>query len=203
MEAPVYIILIGFALLIAFFMAKPLSEFAYAVSKNWKLGLFVGACVLSVISATLYVTHAQAGSYRTASTFTSPFSNFMKGRPSEGQIEMAIHSCKEFIGAKASGHEYNITHEASSYYRPTTEAAMWHTCSEVFGQNYWRYDISINGENGGHLLCRMYKEQDRNAAATNSWCETVFSAAQQQASAPRPTAQQVTRLSAVMTKAKE
>lgn len=60
----------------------------------------------------------------------------------------------------------------------------WDRCARVFGQNYWKYDITINGISAGIRLCEQYHTDSYRSPHVDAWCNTVFSKTKQQEQPP-------------------
>jgi hypothetical protein len=89
--------------------------------------------------------------------------------PSPIAVASTINDCKSFVAAKMDGKGYDSMKRG---------ADPWQTCAQTFGRNYWKYDISVNGRNGGTALCDAYAHLPRDAQTSGtvkSWCDTVFS----------------------------
>ena len=163
-----YMVIAGFVVLGLILMLRPLSQALYTLSKNWQAAAFFIVCL---ISGGLFALYAQgAGVY-------VPFD--FSPKPTEGQVEMAISDCKGFLTAKNNHGDFNLILEEGSFYRPQTEADLWDTCATVFGQNYWKNDITVNGQNGGKLLCNLYHQGTYNSANVDAWCDSVLEKAEE------------------------
>lgn len=86
-----------------------------------------------------------------------------------------IADCKSFVIATE---RYTPT-KTDTFMKTTPYTDMpeqyWDHCARVFGQNYWKYDITINGVSGGIKLCEQYQAADYRSEKVDAWCSTVFS----------------------------
>lgn len=86
-----------------------------------------------------------------------------------------VEDCRAFLTAIQNGQEYipDTGHSGGLHnYQPEQ---YWDICSDTFGKNYWKHDISVNGQHGGHVLCALYNAQsDIISSKAKVWCDTVF-----------------------------
>ena len=94
---------------------------------------------------------------------------------SEEKTLATIRNCQAFVTARLEGTDNTqpLLHFASD--TQTGSARDWERCAKAFGQNYWKQDIAVKGENGGVALCRAYNAQNQyRSGEVNGWCETIF-----------------------------
>lgn len=103
-------------------------------------------------------------------------------KPDDVKTASTITKCKKFVEAKIAGQETEDFRTVSAGIINISNISYWEICANTFGMNYWKYDISINGQNGGRLLCDTYARSTYRNGKVNAWCDTVF--------APSPQSQQ-------------
>lgn len=146
-----------------------LSDILYTSVRNWRLTVFVVLC----IAAGLVMGFRTAGHEHDG--ISSSGSLFSSLQDDEQTAADAIRSCKLFVLSRAQ-HLRDYTDPEPSLGDVITIGAQsyWDTCAHVFGTNYWKHDITINGEEGGRLLCRAWRESGQPASHAAEWCNTVF-----------------------------
>jgi hypothetical protein len=157
-----------FALLLA---SNHIGAAAYALTQRWRETLFIAACALAGLLAAPHLPALN----RDMADFSRVLPSIS---PASGEDSIAgdIAICKKFVAASARGAAYapeGLSHGFFSF----GPHDPWESCARVFGMNYWKYDISIGGRNGGRVLCETYGK--RGAAPSEkveSWCRTVFAA---------------------------
>lgn len=183
------IFLIGFALflVIATLMASGrFGDVFYYAFKNTKALLFVALCLC--VGAFAGLSFSEKSYYQStvplADTALSLVSDLTQ--PPEEKVLATIRTCQAFVTAQldtqqAEGRTLperadgspSLLHLASDV--PLRTSKDWDRCARTFGTNYWKYDISINGEHGGQALCKAYRQQqDFASSEVEAWCDTVF-----------------------------
>lgn len=140
----------------------------YVVMKNWRLAVFFIFCAAGGVLA---------------ATHSSDISATLQGRLKVNQkhAEATISHCKSFLTAY-SGREdgllkeplkagfIKISNDTSDYWK----SHYLEVCAQAFGMNYWRHDITVNGQSGGRVLCEIYRKENFKSGKIQSWCGTVF-----------------------------
>lgn len=154
-------------ILFAFTFRDGLTDIVYLALKNAKLVLFVFFCMMIGLLAGLYETSSSPSSL-------GDYAGFL-GRTGESRTAETIRECKIFVAARLEHRrDYEEPDPPLGDVVKIGAKSFWDTCAHVFGMNYWKYDLSINGENGGEKLCRAYRESDYRSDYVSGWCATVF-----------------------------
>ena len=138
----------------------------YLTTKNWRPIVFAAAgLVLAVIIAAKQeqFKHDLAYMYYTGAKNTD-----------EQEARYQIRQCKDFVLAKVEGKQTTEYHTVAAGPIQISNISNWEYCARTFGLNYWKHDISINGQDGGRLLCDAYARDTYRSGKVNTWCDTVF-----------------------------
>lgn len=164
--AGVFIVLLGL-----WNFRSGITDFIYLLFKHWKHTVFILVCLMVGLAVGLYganldrmMTHHQV----------------MKLQPKENKVLADIRACQDFVLAKLEQRDnYEDPSPSLGDVIKIGAKSYWDSCARTFGMNYWKYDISINGENGGQLLCRTYRQDplytSYRSGNVETWCNTVFS----------------------------
>lgn len=152
---------------VAFCLSLPFwSNAFYVVGKHWRLAVF--AAVMGGVG-TLAVFKQQEFKYNLA------FNYFVGTKNTDSQeARYQIRQCKEFVQAKLNGETVAETHTVSAGFINISSISTWDLCARTFGMNYWKHDTSIDGQDGGRLLCEAYARGTYRSGKVNAWCDTVF-----------------------------
>lgn len=158
--------LIGLGVIAALLSFKYWGTVFYAVTRHARVAGFV--CILSLLGAIL-VLKAQDLKYDIA------YYHFT-GTENTDVLEAKYHirQCKEFVEAKLDGRDAADQRSLSTGFMNISGVSNWEFCARTFGLNYWKEDISINGQDGGHLLCEAYAHDTYRSPRVQTWCDTVF-----------------------------
>ena len=137
----------------------------YMLVKNWRVVTAVAMVLVFVSLISLKHDNLQ---YEMASYVYSAKT------PDDVKIASTIQQCKGFVQAKLEGQETQDYRTISAGIINISNISYWEICANTFGMNYWKHDISINGNNGGHLLCDAYTHATYRSSKVNAWCDTVF-----------------------------
>ncbi len=93
-----------------------------------------------------------------------------------GEARYQIRQCKDFVSASLDGTLTDQDHKRTfkAGFIKVKTGSDWDFCARTFGLNFWKHDISINGQNGGRLLCDAYARASYRSGEVDSWCSTVF-----------------------------
>ncbi|MCB9991028.1 MAG: hypothetical protein H6867_06575 [Rhodospirillales bacterium] len=143
-------------------------DFVYTLTRNWRL---VGFVVSLSLIGWLGVMQQQNFKHNLV------FSYFANMEYAKGQQEARyqIRQCKEFVQAKMHGADTAEYRTVSAGPINLTKINNWDFCAKTFGMNFWKYDTSIDGQDGGRLLCEAYARDNYRSSKVQSWCDTVFS----------------------------
>lgn len=170
-DDPVTYLVMGIGLIAAVLTRGYWGDWVYITGRiighNWKGLSFITAFLLVGVFA---VSMQQDLKYKLA------YSYFADKAPQDtGETAYQIRQCKEFVRAKASGEETAEYRQISAGPVNITKISYFDVCARTFGLNFWRYDISIDGQDGGRLLCETYARSTYRSSKVQSWCDTVFS----------------------------
>lgn len=182
-------LIIGSALflIIATLMAAGrLGDVFYLAFKNIKAVLFVALCLC--VGAFAGLSFSDKSYYQATAPFADSALSLVSGltQPPEEKVLARIRTCQAFVTAQLDTQQVgdrtlleraegspSLLHLASDV--PPRTSRDWDRCARTFGTNYWKYDISINGEHGGQALCKAYRQQqDFTSSEVEAWCDTVF-----------------------------
>ncbi len=134
---------------------------------------FLGACAFLAVS--MFVYKVDFGMLSVSAPNISVASIWISEEEKEKRMRMEITSCKIFVASELEPKIQKASLQVSQSEKEVTIGkTMWEECSKRFGMNYWKYDISVNGENGGQALCRAYRQSDYRSSDVDAWCNTVF-----------------------------
>jgi hypothetical protein len=164
MDDPVNIcIFFALACLAVYLVQNYVGEIAYFITVKWRESLFLGACALAGGMTALHMNGIREITLLPKIAFAS-----------EMAVPSDIAICKKFVQANLHGQSYapdGLSHGLISF----GPVDPWESCARTFGMNYWNHDISIEGRNGGKLLCAVYnRRQEQPSDKVESWCNTVF-----------------------------
>lgn len=157
----------------------------YIALTHGKATLFVCLCLSVGILAGLHLRYG--GSFSPAAALPDVNMPVIGDlyQTSEERTLATIRNCQAFVTAQLdtqadartrperTDSSPPLLHLASDVLPGTSRD--WDRCAKAFGLNYWKEDISVNGENGGTALCKAYRAQDEyRSGDVNAWCETVF-----------------------------
>ena len=143
------------------------TDFVYLAIKNWKQTAFVFVCMAGGLVGGLYAS---------GDSQILQISSLALPLPAETPGVTQIEKCREFVTAKAEHRPGYIDPKPSlGDYITMGAHSYWDTCAQTFGMNYWKHDISINGQNGGQVLCKTYLQDSYRSGIVDSWCNTVLS----------------------------
>ena len=142
------------------------TDLVYLALKNWKQSAFIFVCLLGGLGA---------GVYSSGNTPAIGLPSLALPLPADNPGEAQIDGCKDFIAAKAEHRKDYIDPRPSLRDMVVMGAhSYWDTCAQTFGMNYWKHDISVNGQNGGKMLCDTYRQDSYRSGIVDSWCSTVL-----------------------------
>lgn len=154
------------AVIVALLTYRVWGDSVYVVSRNWRLVSFV---FIATLCATLLVLEQERFKYNLV------FHYFTGQEPPPAEeTRYHIRQCAEFVKAKRSGEEVAEYRPVSAGPISISKISYWDFCARTFGMNYWKFDISIDGQNGGRLLCDTYALDTYRSPNVQSWCDTVF-----------------------------
>lgn len=158
--------LLGLVLIIALLTFKYWGNVFYFVTKNWRVVTFT--VILSLLGAVLVVKQ-QEWKYEIAY-------RYFTGTKHTGSLESKYHirMCKQFIKAKLNGEPAKDDHYITVAFFRLKSVSNWEFCARTFGLNYWKHDTSINGQDGGRVLCDAYARSSYRSGDVDAWCDTVF-----------------------------
>lgn len=157
----------------------------YYAFKNIKATLFVALCLCVGAFAGLSYSDMTYAPHIPVASAAMTIVNDIR-QPPEDKVLATIRTCQAFVTAQLDETQAgartlperadsnpSLLHLASAV--PVANAKDWDRCARTFGTNYWKYDISVNGQNGGQALCRAYRAQSEIASGeVEAWCNTVF-----------------------------
>lgn len=138
----------------------------YIAVKNWRQSGFIAACVLGGLLIGVSLSDRQPD----FATITHLI------QPEDRRTAARIADCKEFVEARLHNRPYGEVDRAMidlGVIRIGT-TSYWDSCARTFGMNYWKHDITIDGRNGGHVLCDLYRNTPYKSGDVDAWCTTVF-----------------------------
>ena len=160
------LILSGFAVIALLLSQNFVRDAVYNATKYWKEVGFVLVC--AVIGGIFAMKHD-------AMAYQAHNLQFRIQLPEEKTVASTIRECKSFLEARVQGQNFEKAIKPTLIsYGSTPVERNWEVCAKTFGMNYWKYDISINGQDGGRLLCETYAHEPTVSGKVLVWCETVF-----------------------------
>jgi hypothetical protein len=140
--------------------------------------IFVATLISSVLFCAITIPAAGVDFDSLANAPSADFSGLWDGRDSKDRkIRRKIGHCKSFVSGVLAGKitDYSKTGQTgiikAGFKSKTT---MWEHCAKQFGVNYWKYDTTIGGREGGKVLCDAYRKSSYRSAEVETWCSTVF-----------------------------
>ncbi len=162
-------IVAGFVVIGVLLSARLWGDGIYVVSKHWRMAAFVlGCCAVT----SLFAIKQEQFKYEIAYLYYTGTKN-----TSETDARYQVRVCKEFVQAKIDGRQTAEFHTISAGPVEISSVSNWEYCARTFGLNYWKHDISINGQDGGRLLCEAYARDAYRSSRVQTWCDTVFAPA--------------------------
>lgn len=138
----------------------------YVISRHWNIIAYV---LVLGLAGTLAVYKQQEFKYNLV------YSYFTKSEPKDTrEARYQIRQCKEFVQAKLNGQQVEEFRQISAGPVPISKISYWDYCAKTFGLNFWKYDTSIDGKDGGRVLCDAYARDSYRSSKVQSWCDTVF-----------------------------
>lgn len=138
----------------------------YAITQNWKVS--ISAFILILLTLLFGVFHEPV----TRGIQSAYWRVVLKEGP---DVITRVQHCRGFLEAMQNGQSYTPPAEDKGGLKKHNPAKYWDICAAAFGKNYWKYDISVNGQNGGALFCALYEAQQDIASPTaDVWCDTVL-----------------------------
>lgn len=158
--------LIGLVIIAALASFKYWGAGFYTITKHWRLASFIVFCCFIAAVGVLKQQEFKydlAYYYMTGTKYASTH-----------EARYQIRQCKEFVQAKVDGQQTAEYHTVSAGFININNISNWDFCAQTFGMNYWKHDTSINGQDGGRLLCEAYARDTYRSSKVQSWCDTVF-----------------------------
>lgn len=154
-----YIALALGAALVAYNFRAELGDIAYFCFTHWKHTAFVAICIM----VGLFM-----GAYNSRLSLAIDLGTIIPSfeMPGHENTLVALHECKEFVQNELDRGKNSRTAGDNS--------SKWDHCARLFGMNYWRESMTVNGEHGGRALCRAYRAGDYRSSEVETWCNTVF-----------------------------
>ena len=164
-EYGIYIAL-GFAVIGLLLSKDAVADFMYVISKHWQVTTFIVICGLL---GGIVAVKQQEFKYELAYLYYT-------GTKNTGTLEAKyqIRQCKEFLQAKINGTQANDHRSITAGIFKISSISNWEFCARTFGLNYWKHDLSINGQDGGRVLCDTYARDTYRSSKVQTWCDTVF-----------------------------
>lgn len=153
-----------------------LTDAVYQSFRHWKIMLVVASCAAGVMGAGAFLNGVGDFSVLASVAYTN------LSAPDNGDdsgVTTTIERCKAFVAAEQA-HTPGYMPPSPPLHDKVLIGAVsyWDTCSQAFGMNYWKYDISINGQPGGPALCGAYRQSGPRSPVTDGWCSTVLAPGQ-------------------------
>jgi hypothetical protein len=167
-------ILVGLGCIAAYLAHSQIGEAVYFLSKRWRESLFIGA---AAVTGGLVLSHAGAfGDSLDVLDISVPSLSLPSLSSGEQPDAVAgnVAICRKFVRSRLHGAAYE-PEGLSHGFLGLGPHDPWEICAGTFGMNYWKYDISVDGRNGGAVLCELYRHRNAQPSeAVESWCQTVF-----------------------------
>lgn len=173
MQDTLWYILGALGVIVLYFTSHVWSELAYIALKHWKETCFIAFCAFAGIFLGFY--HGTLDRVSTRLAYAMEMKILL---PADEKLAAQISDCKAFVQAKAQGLPYGDEETTRPGIMLAGGPSKWESCARTFGMNYWKHDISIDGRNGGQLLCEAYARQNTPSPNVQVWCETVFAPGQ-------------------------
>jgi len=163
----VSICIVGAVVLVAMALSSRLwGDGLYYLSKHWRAAAFA---VTSLALVWLIAVKQEQFKYEVAYYYFTGTKN-----TGEDDARYQIRMCKDFVQDKIEGNPTAEVHKVAAGPINFAGVSNWDYCARTFGLNYWKHDISINGQDGGRLLCEAYARDTYRSGKVNAWCDTVF-----------------------------
>jgi hypothetical protein len=161
-----YLGAIVFIVVFVYNFRSGLTDYVYLATRNWKTTIFILVCILVGVFM---------GAYELQLDYKGDMWSLHNSPSRKDDNAVAIRHCREFVQARLNGETTGPGDDAPEhggwFFGPQSR---WDECADLFGNNFWKYDISVGGENGGKVLCRLYRQGDYRSAGVDSWCNTAF-----------------------------
>lgn len=161
--------LMGVAVIIALLTMKHWGSAVYAATKHWRLVSFL---MVGAFLGTFIVLKQETLKYELAYYYYTGAKN-----TDTLETKYRIRQCREFVEAKLDGRASEDEHPVSAGFITISAINNWDYCARTFSLNRWTHDISINGQDGGRLLCAAYARDTYRSAKVQNWCDTVLAPA--------------------------
>ncbi|PJB71372.1 MAG: hypothetical protein CO093_05335 [Alphaproteobacteria bacterium CG_4_9_14_3_um_filter_47_13] len=161
--------LVGLGIIALLLTYKCWGSVIYFVTTHWRVAGFI---LIGSLFGVFIVLKQQDLKYELAYYYFTGTKN-----TGELQSRYQIRQCREFILAKIKGEEVADDRHLTAGFINISTISNWEFCARTFGLNYWKHDITINGQNGGRLLCEAYARDTYRSDNVQIWCDTVFSPA--------------------------
>lgn len=157
-------------LLFGYTFRNGLGDILYVALKKWHHSVFILSCLCAGFLIGLHESHLDTGNSLPSINIES-----LLPVPEGERTTILVRECKSFVAAKLENRaDYDEPAPPLGDVVRIGAKSYWDTCARAFGMNYWKHDISINGENGGQALCRAYHSGAYRSGNVESWCATVF-----------------------------
>ena len=153
------------ALLLFILSFNRIGDWLYAAVKEWKAALLA----LIIFSTLGIMFLGQQAIGQSAHAISSRISYWSGSRPNE-----TVAQCRMFTRLKADHEKIQPYIDNRALNIHPNPDKYWEICIQAFGQNYWKQDITVNGQSGGKLLCRLYNTSAYVSSKVQTWCDTVF-----------------------------
>ena len=163
-------IALAVGVLVALMTYRLWGDAIYALSRNWRL---VGFAVMLSLIGSIAVIQQEKFKHSLAVSY---FANKEYAK-TQREARYQIRQCKEFVQAKIHGTQIAEYRTISAGPINIAKINNWDFCAKTFGMNFWKYDTSIDGQDGGRLLCETYARGNYRSSKVQSWCDTVFTPA--------------------------
>ncbi len=162
-----FYIILGFIAIAIMLMPGVWASGLYVLTKHRRFGIFLVLC--GVVAVMFSLPHEQLRD-------NMAHRYYSWAQPGERETMAMIATCRSFVQAHIDGQNPDNVHKVSAGFITISHVSYWDVCARTFGMNYWRHDISINGENGGQVLCHAYHRASYQSPRVDAWCDTVFAA---------------------------
>ena len=162
---------ISICIVVALLTYRLWGDWIYVISQNWRMVSFV---VILGLTGTFGVIGLDNFKHDLV------YSYFSKTGKDANNLEARyqIRQCKEFVQAKINGVQTVEYRTISAGPINISKISNWDFCAKTFGLNFWKYDTSIDGQDGGRLLCEAYARDTYRSRKVQNWCDTVFTPAE-------------------------
>ncbi len=169
MDAMGLILILSFAGIAIYLSQGMIGNGVYIMTKHWRESLFLLFCALAGAGFAVSLRNDVVGIGD--SGLKIPRIEFFSADIASDATMVDV--CKQFVEAHSGGQAF--TPPALSGLVSLNEDNYWELCARTFGMNYWKYDITVNGRNGGLALCDAAGREGRDSSTVRTWCSTVFS----------------------------